>query len=143
MRIKILWEDRFGFLALFLLFLFLLFKLCHGTDKFEMLTIWITLENCKKEKIKTANCTRISRLSLSLVRNSTFRIYVSTNAATSISDIEQPIAFQRFLPYQKLSSISITIHPFRSLFLLLPRPIPQTSSSTKPETSIPKNRSIG
>lgn len=129
----------------FFFFFFFYLSFATGTDKFEMLTIWITLENCKKEKkkIKTANCTRISRLSLSLVRNSTFRIYVSTNAATSISDIEQPIAFQRFLPYQKLSSISITIHPFRSLFLLLPRPIPQTSSSTKPETSIPKNRSIG
>lgn len=86
------------------------------------------LENCKKKKDK--NC-RISRLSLSLVRNSTFRIYVSTNATTSISDIEQPIAFQRFLPYQKLSSISITIHPFRFLFLLLPPPATTRNQSPK------------
>lgn len=36
-----------------------------------------------------------------------------------------------FLPYQKLSSISITIHPFRSLLLLLPAPATTQDQSPK------------
>lgn len=115
-------------------FSFFFFKLCYDADKFEMSTIG------KLQKKKDKNC-RISRLSLSLVRNSTFRIYVSTNAATSISDIEQPIAFQRFLPYQKLSSISITIHPFRFLFLLLPPPATTRDQSKRVRQPSQKLRS--
>lgn len=92
----------------------------------------------KKDKIcKLHESIETLSHTLSLVRNSTFRIsylqmrrHVSEQLRFRISS--SPSLFNvPFLPYQKLSSISITIHPFRSLLLLLPPPATTQDQSPK------------
>lgn len=104
------------------------------------------LENCKKKKDK--NC-RISRLSLSLSRSkldlSNLRIYKCGDFDFGYR------AVHRFSTVSSVPEIVVHLDNYSSLPIPLPPsstpshdtgPIPQTSSSTKPETSIPKTRSI-
>lgn len=102
------------------------------------------LENCKKKKIKTAEYR--DSLSLSFeTRPFDLRIYKCGDFDFGYR------AAHRFSTVSSVPEIVVHLDNYSSLPIPLPPsstpshdtgPIPQTSSSTKPETSIPKTRSI-
>lgn len=99
-----------------------------------MLTIWITLENCKKEKkkIKTANCTRISRLSLSRSKLdlSNLRIYKCGDFDFGYR------AAHRFSTVSSVPEIVVHLDNYSSL------PIPLPPSSNAPNEFVNQARNF-
>lgn len=103
------------------------------------------LENCKKKKIKTAEYRDSLSLSRSKLDLSNLRIYKCGDFDFGYR------AAHRFSTVSSVPEIVVHLDNYSSLPIPLPPsstpshdtgPIPQTSSSTKPETSIPKTRSI-
>lgn len=120
----------------FFFFFFFYLSFATGTDKFEMLTIWITLENCKKEKIKTANCTRISRLSLSFSRSkldlSNLRIYKCGDFDFGYR------AAHRFSTVSSVPEIVVHLDNYSSL----PIPLPPSSTTNPPNEFVNQARNF-
>ena len=124
----------------FFFFFFFYLSFATGTDKFEMLTIWITLENCKKEKkkIKTANCTRISRLSLSLSLSRS-KLDLSNLRIYKCGDFDFGYrAAHRFSTVSSVPEIVVHLDNYSSL----PIPLPPSSTTNPPNEFVNQARNF-